>query len=205
MDTCRDVIGRAFQKIKVYSPGETPSNDDEQVGLDELQSLYEEWAAGGMFGRLRDRYIDSDYTACQGERITVTNGAVVTIPTTFVNWPYWGWDYSVPTDDLSPDSTKPPYDMALIEVVDIAGQSVTRWLYDVGQTLWVNINGLTLDSIAPLSSKGRGGLIACLALNLADEYGGVVGPSTARQAAAFKTALSLKLGGDTHRSAAAFF
>lgn len=187
MPTCRDTITRALRKVRAYSAGEEPSASDMNDGMEELQSLYEHWASNGMFGRLTDVSVAGDYTAGEFERVTLTETGTVTIPTSF---------------DDGGDSL-PPYDMSYIEVVDIILQTVTRYLYDAGQ--WVEIGALTLDDEAPLASKGRGGLAACLAMAIAEEYGESVGPATMRQAAAFKTGLSLKLGGDAPRTAPDYF
>jgi hypothetical protein len=186
MPTCRDIITRAFRKRKVYSPGEDPTSEDMSDGLVELQSLYESWAANGMFGRLADVQTDGNYTASAGERIRATNSPTITIPTEFED----------------EGAAYPPYDMAFIEVVDVDEQEVRRYLYEAGT--WVEINGLTLDSEAPLAGKGQAGLEACLALQM-EGWGGEIGPATMRQASAFKMGLSLKLGGDAQRTAPDYF
>lgn len=187
MATCRDIITRALRKVRVYAAGEEPASEDMADGLDELQNLYEQWGSAGMFGRLSDVYTNADYEAAPNERITVTESAVVTVPTT--------------VDDDGTDY--PPFDTAYIEVIDTVAQTVTRHLYENGA--WATISDLDLDSEAPLSGKGRGGLSACLALAYAEEFGAQAGPAVAAQAAAFKTALSLKLGGDAQRTAPEYF
>lgn len=186
MPTCRDVITRAFRKTKVYGTGEEPSSEDMTDGLDELQSFYEQCAANGMFGQLHDVLTSLDYEAAAGERVTATDGAVITRPT-----------------ELPDDETKPPYELSFIEVVDTVAQTVTRYLYENGA--WVDINSLALDDEAPLSGRGRDGLAACLALPLAEEYGGEIGPAVVRQAGSFKTGLSLKFGSDSPRTAPDYF
>jgi hypothetical protein len=180
MTTCRDVIQRAFRKIKIYSPGETVSADDAADGLEELQSLYESWGSNGMFGRLSDRIETADYEAEPFQRITISGGTV-TLPTSLVE-----------------DDTLPPYALSFIEVIDTDAETVTRYLYENGA--WVEIGALSLDDEAPLANRGPAGLAACLAINLAEEYGGEIGPMTARQAGSFKTGLSLKLGSDAPRT-----
>lgn len=189
MPTCADIITRALRKSRVYAAGETPSADDMADGLDELQNLYEQWGSNGMFGRLTDVLTADDYEASPNERITVTDSATITIPTSFEAD---GEDY-------------PPYDTAFIEVIDVDGGSVTRYIYESGA--WVEISNLALVDEAPLAGKGRGGLAACLALTFAEEFGerAQVGPGVMRQAAAFKTGLSLKAGGDAMRTAPDYF
>jgi hypothetical protein len=187
MPTCRDIITRALRKARVYAAGETPSDDDMADGLDELQNLYEQWGSNGMFGRLADVLTADDYEASPNERITVTDAATVTIPTSFETD---GEDY-------------PAYDTAFIEVVDVDAGTVTRYLWESGA--WVEISGLGLNDEAPLAGKGRSGLAACLAIPLAEEFGTNVGPGVARQAGAFKTGLSLKYGSDAQRTASDYF
>ncbi len=187
MVTCQDIITRALRKAGVYDAGETPSAEDMNDGLDELQNLYEQWGSNGMFGRLADVLTDSDYEASANERITVSDSAVITIPTSF----------EVDGEDL------PPFDTAFIEVVDTDASTVTRYLYESGA--WVSIGDLVLADTAPLAGKGRAGLSACLAMSYAEEFGGQVGPGVQRQAAAFKMGLSLKYGSDANRSTPDYF
>lgn len=187
MPTCRDIITRALRKARVYAAGEDPSSEDMTDGMDELQNLYEQWGSNGMFGRLADVATDSDIDAEPNQRITTTASAVITIPT----------EFDRDGEDL------PPYDLAFLEVVDTVAATVTRYIYENGA--WVTIGGLTLDDEAPLSNRGRGGLSACLALAYAEEFGETVGPGVARQAASFKTGLSLKLGSDAQRTTPDYF
>lgn len=37
--TCRDLITEAFNEIRVYSPGETPTGEDMALGLSRLQTI----------------------------------------------------------------------------------------------------------------------------------------------------------------------
>lgn len=186
MVSCRDIITRALQKARVIAAGEEPSASEMESGLDELQNLYEQWGAGGMFGRLEDVTASTDYDASPNQRVTVTDGAVVTIPTV-----------------RDEDDELPPFDMAFLEILDPSAQTVTRSIYSDGA--WVEISELTLDDEAPLASKGRSGLAACLAMSFAEEFGQQVGPGVARQAASFRTALSLKYGSDAKRTAPDYF
>lgn len=185
MPTCRDIITRAMQKARILAAGETPSADEADTGMDELQNLYEQWGSSGMFGRLTDVEVSAAYTAGLGERIRLTNASVITLPT------------------VNEDTDLPPYDMSFVEVVDVPNGTIARHLYENGA--WVEIGRLELSSEAPLSSKGRSGLAACLAQALAEEFGTQISPMVARQARVFKTNLSLKLGGDAARTAPSYY
>lgn len=187
MPTCRDIITRALRKVRVYAAGEDPSSDDMTDGLDELQNLYEQWISNGMFGRLEDVLTDDDYETEPNQRVIATGSPTITIP----------------TEIEGDEETTTPFDTAALEVVDVDAVTVTRYIYENGA--WVEISGLALDDEAPLAGKGRGGLSACLALAYAEEFGAEVGPGVARQAAAFKTGLSLKLGSSAQRTAPEYF
>lgn len=186
MPTCRDIITAAFRKGRVYAPGEEPSSDDMNDGLDELQNLYEQWGAGGMFGQLTDVATADDYEASPGERVVVTDTATITIPGTFAED---GTDY-------------PAYTLSFVEVVDVPNGTVFRYLYENG--VWTDIASLTLDDEAPLAGRGKMGLAACLTMQM-DSWNAEILPSTMRQAASFKTSLSLKLGSDAQRTAPDYF
>ena len=183
--TCRDVITRAFRKTRIYAAGEIPSDDDMDDGLTELQSMYEQFGSGGMFGKLTDTLQTGDYEAEPFQRIQISGGTV-----------------TLPTEQVDDDEV-PPYALSYIEVIDTDAPSVTRYLYENGA--WVEIGALALEDVAPLADRGRGGLSACLALTLAEEFGAQVGPGVARQAGAFKTALSLKTGSDTRPAEHAWY
>lgn len=187
MATCLEVIIRAYQKAKILGVGEEPTADESADALIELQGLYENWAANGMFGRLADVATNDDYEANPNERIRITDGGTVTLPETVEDD---GDDY-------------PPFELAFIEVIDVDAETVTRHIYENGA--WVEITNLVLADQAPLSGRSSAGLSACLALVLADEFGGQVGRTTVAQAVGFRTGLALKLGGDAARSAPDYF
>lgn len=170
MATCRDVIVRALRMTGVIGRGDEPEADEAQDAMIVLQSLYDQWLIGGMFGRLRDTYETGDYDAQAGQRVFVTDG-VVTLP--------------VITDEC------PWRDLAAIEVNDDNGRKV--WLWD--RTEWVRIDNLTMDDEAPLAERGMNGLAACLAMACAEEYGNVLmGAGVVAQANAFRSALFYKMG-----------
>lgn len=185
MPTCRDIITRALRKAKVYSPGEDPTAEDMADGLDELQNLYEQWGANGMFGRLTDTVQEDGYEAEAFQRIQIASGTV-TLPT-----------------ERDDDDELPPYSLSFIEVVNTGDSTVTRYLYENGA--WVTISDLSLEDEAPLAGRGSAGLAACLAMALAEEYGAELGPLTARQAAAFKIGLATRHGSDAPRTGSDFY
>jgi hypothetical protein len=182
MATCRDVITRALRKIRVYGAGEPVSPEDMADGLTELQNLYHEWAANGMFGTLEDVLTNGEYEAAPGERIRITGTDEVILP-----------------EDVD-DGEFPPYDLSLIEIVRDDNE-IERHLYDRGS--WVRIDTLGLDDTAPLAHRGN--LESALAMSLAEDHGKALGPLTMRQAISFIRGLSAKRGSDAQVTAADWF
>lgn len=187
MVTVQDILLSAFTKAKITASGEVPTDKELQDALEEYRGLLEQWASAGMFGRLTDVLIASAVEAEPGQRVTLEAGGAATLP------------LGIDADG----EDRPPYDLAFIEVIDRAAQTVERHLYEGGR--WVPIHDLALSDPAPLAGRGRTGLAACLALLLADQFGSEVGVATMRQAAAFKTNLSLKMGGGADRTTPDYF
>lgn len=144
MATCLDVITYAMRQARILGMGKEPKAAEEEEGMFALQSLYDEWRTGGMFGGLEDVYLTDDDTAEEGKRY-YTAGFTLTDAT------------SVYVDGLG--DTRQPRDMALYETFD--GTTQTAKLYD--RTEWVDLLDLTSTDIAPLSGRNAYGLAACLA------------------------------------------
>lgn len=172
MATCLDVITRALRMIGVVPREDEPSAAELRDGLTVMQSLYDGWLTGGMFGRLTDVYEPGDYEAGEGERVFITDGTL-TLPTEI-------------------DEDRKPRDLVAIEGFDITGRKAYVW----DRTAWTRIDALTATDEAPLASRGVNGLAACVAVAYADEFGAPIGPGTLLQARNFKTALSYKFGSE---------
>ena len=78
MATCLDIITHALKLSKVLSSGEEPTADESRDGLVALQSLYDQWRTGGMFGELCDYTLEVDETAEEGMRYYVPAGLTLT-------------------------------------------------------------------------------------------------------------------------------
>lgn len=142
--TCLDVITDAMSMGRVLGIGKEPKAAEAERGMKALQSLYDQWRTGGMFGALEDVYLSEDDTAEEGKRY-YTNGFTLTAPTSqYVD---------------SYGDTRQPRDLALYETFD--GTTQTARLYD--RTEWVDLLDLELGDIAPLSGRNSDGLAACLA------------------------------------------
>jgi hypothetical protein len=144
MASCLDIITYAMRQARILGLGKNPKASEAEEGMVALQSLYDQWRTGGMFGELEDIYLDSDDTAEEGKRY-YTNGFTLTVPT------------SQYVDSFG--DTRQPRDMAMYESFD--GSIQTAKIYD--RTEWVDLLGLELADTAPLSGRNGYGLAACLA------------------------------------------
>lgn len=180
MATCRDIVSRALHMARVVDREDDPTAAELRDGLTVLQTLYDQWLVGGMFGRLTDVYESDSYEASEGQRIFLDTGTV-TLPTEI--------------DD------RKPRDLVAIEAFDSEGRRA--WIWD--RTAWVRIDSLADSDDAPLAERGVNGLAACVALNYAEEFGAEVTANVLRQCAAFKTALSYKFGSQRDIVAGQFY
>lgn len=170
MVTCRDIVARSMKMTGVLGKGEMPEAEELDDGMMVLQSMYDAWLADGMFGRLLDCYSDGDYDAKAGQRVYV-NGGTATLP-----------DFT--------DADCRWRDLAAIEIFDTNGRRAYIWDRDE----WIRIDNLLPGDDAPLSERGANGLAACLAMYYSEDFGTQVGAGAARQASAFKFALSTRYG-----------
>lgn len=187
MPTCRDVVTLALKMARAISPGEEPEASEAEDGMIVLQSLYDGWVSGGMFGRLEDVYLGTDEAAQEGKRYLLAAGVTLSPP-------------AVPFDDGSEE--RPARDLALYEAVEEGGARTVH-LYD--RTGWVAMTGLTLNSEAPLASRGLAGLAACVAQSYAEMFGTSIGPETTRLALGFRSSLAGKHGTTRTRAEADWF
>lgn len=190
MATCREVITKAYRKLGAVGRKANLDATDSATGLSNLQSMFEAWISGGMFGRLWDVYSATDVTAKVGQRIRTT--AVVTLPT-FTDENGWGsyccggWDYGFYHDECNYTLNH-----AVIVVVNptTGVQQINMWDSTTGQ--WVRLDALELGDPCPLSNLGVDDLACCLAKTLADEAGFTVGPQTERRAGMFEMRLAMR-------------
>lgn len=156
MATCRQIITSALRKVFVVTEGQpAPEAYDAANALVSLQAWYDEAMVGGTFGRLTDVLTEAAYTAKEFQRITNTSGGsvTVTLPETV-------------TDDISGEE-RAPLDLAPVVVID-PGATPLNYVYDGIVGDWVSLVALTLDSQAPLSTRGSDGLACVLATRLTE-------------------------------------
>lgn len=179
MATCRQVITPALRKIGVVGESNpAPSAYHAQVGLELLQSLYRESVASGLFGRLTDVTVSEAYEAKENERIhnSSDDDIEITLPATIV--------------DAGTGETRVPINRAVIQV---SGDTPVTYIYSHLIRDWIAVDGLTLDSEAPLAEQGVNGLACWLAVLLADDgFGTTPSAETIRVAARFRGAQALR-------------
>lgn len=186
MATCNDIVARALQMAGIVGIGETPTADEAAFGMEALQSLYDSWVEGGMFGRLADVYKTVAYEAKEQERVIAPAGVAVTFPATIE----------------SVEGDRAPRELSCI--VTLIDGAQTSKIYHKGK--WVGLNGLALTDGAPLADRGVFGLAAVLALMIAETFKeGGVSASVAAMARQFLGSLSLKLGATARPSETVFF
>ena len=117
MATCLDIITSALKLARVIPSGGTPSSAETTDGLSCLQSMYDEWVAGGMFGKLTDTYLTADDTAQEGHRYLLAAGVTLTEPTT------------ISSEDSVDGVERQPRDLAVYESLTSTGTRSVR-LYD---------------------------------------------------------------------------
>ena len=191
MATCTQVITYALQLAKVLPSGASATSDEAADGLVALQSLYDSWLTGGMFGELEDIYLEGNDIAEEGKRYYVPSGLTLTAPT---------------SEYLDADgATRQPRDMAVYESLTAAGTRTAK-IYD--RTEWVDLLGLEAGDTAPLSKRDAWGLAACLATHGAfiasfgDEQ---VSPRVERLASRFLRNVMGKHGSTQDRLAGSYY
>lgn len=196
MATCRDITKGALRKIGKLGAGREPRAVDASDALEALKSLYRSLINSGAFGRLRDVIpTGAAYTAGENERV-FRNGSDtlnITLPET-VSADLCGPRPYDEECDIYPAATtnrnqRPPRDCAVVSIIDAFTQATTDFIYDGHRKLWMSLYDLTDTDEAPLSLRDPEGLKALLAMQFVDEYGGTLGPATARQAGIFQSSL----------------
>jgi hypothetical protein len=190
MATCLEIITYAMRQRGILGIGKEPKAAEAAEGLVALQSLYDQWRTGGMFGELVDVYLDDDDTALEGFRYYVPSGVTLTAPTS---------EYEDENGE-----TRQPRDLAMYEVLTSALAHSAK-LYD--RKDWVNLMGLVLSDTAPLSGRSAYGLAACLATygGFAAAFGGEARRETMVLANQFLKGLMGKQGSTQDKSSAVYY
>lgn len=196
MATCSSIINRALRKLGRLGAGRDARTNDAQDALDALRSLYTAWIASGAFGRLADVVVDADLTAYEGQRIIRPVGvtAEITLPD-FVPLYIDPLPYNRERDvydgvfEGTQGNVRPPKDGGVIVIADQATGTIANWIYDGGVKIWRQIDALGLIDEAPMSTADPEGLAACLAIEVADQFGADPNVFTANAARRFYAAM----------------
>lgn len=162
MTTCLDIITRGYRMIGVVGRGEVATGSDAEDGMARLQSLIL-----NLPGFLKnaapwcDKTVATSYTAKIGQRITVPEDVVITLPRSIS----YGGNATLPLD--------------LAKVQQIGGDTPGLWLFSATNASWKRADALTLNSDSPFGEEDTDGLAALFALNVADEYGEEIPARTA--------------------------
>lgn len=200
MTTCRDIVNGALRKIGRLGAGREPRLADSQDALEALRGLYRSLINSGAFGVLRDVIpAGSSYTAGENERVFRNSDATlsITLPEVVAHdWcgprPYdEECDCGAPAEPTAYNQ-RPPRDCAVVVICDAFTAATVEYLYDGQQKLWTALYGLELDDVAPLAYRDPEGLKCLLAMQIVDEFGGVMGEMTARSGFAFQSSLITK-------------
>ncbi len=232
MPTCRWVVNSALRKCGVLAAGREPRLADQTDALEALRGLYQGWIASGAFGRLQDVVpTGTNYVAHGHERIFRTEPDIlsVTLPTLVSD----GWisDYGygdrrwrtgyygtiITIETVSGDTTvtvetgqpigaaTTPRDGAPVIISDQIGGMTAAWLYDGTTKMWEAINNLDEDNDAPRSQSDPEGLAACLAMEIAADYGSDLSAATVMQARRYMQALTHRYGMRRETGVSAYF
>lgn len=197
MATARDIVNGALRKIGKLAGGREPRTQDSTDALEALRGLYRQLINSGAFGRLRDVVpTGAAYTAGENERVfrnsdvtlSITLPELVRRDTPCGSLPYDEEETYYPNGVID-NAMRPPRDCSVVVISDAFTAQTVEYIYDGQQKLWTPVDGIELDSVAPLSARDPEGLKGLLAMQIVDEFGGQLGEMTTRQALNYQTAL----------------
>jgi hypothetical protein len=190
MSTCQQIIARALGKLGIVGAGQTPTTDDNTLGLQALVALYRHLITAGAFGELYDVIpTGTAYTASENERVMHDSTLTVTLPATITNVEAISdYDRVAYIDDEA--LVRPPRDGSVVVDINTTTAITNDWLYDGQNKVWRKIQGLVLSDVAPHSHRDENGLAALLATHLADEFGQQITQTIAKHATDYQLGLT---------------
>ena len=180
MTTCRDIITAGLRFARILPSGRAPKAAEAEDGMFVLQGMYDAMVNSGTFGTMTDVLAVEDMTAEPWQRIRVEGAYTVALPNVV-------------------DTTYPPYDLSLIQIID--PPTVHTWLYEAMRGDWVDLSNLTLDSQAPLATRGQHGLASLFAVRFAETFGADIPPTIVRNAMEFNGSLINNIASDNAKTA----
>jgi len=211
--TARSITNGALRKIGKLAGGREPRTQDASDALEALRGLYRQLINSGAFGRLRDVVpTGSSYTAGENERIFRNSDVTLSIDLPELvrrddpcrPLPYDEEPIYYP-DGVVDNAMRPPRDCSVVVISDAFTAQTAHYIYDGQQRLWTPLDGLTLDSTAPLADRDPEGLKSLLAMQIVDEFGGQLGEVTARQAMNFQTTLITRFSSPAQMGQTVYF
>lgn len=201
MATNLDIIKMALKKIHVLAAGTEPTSVQAADGMTALQDMIVELIATGALGRLNDVLATSAYTAREFDRIQVSNGVTVTIPTVITPdmcspGGYAPYDYGFRECEPTASSNRPPRDRSCIVTITDNGDgtfSEVDYVWSAYKGKWVQIQALGQQDDFPFAASLENGFAAMLAERLSDDYDQPIGQETKLQAGRARMALSLRM------------
>lgn len=191
--TCQTIINRALSKLGIREAGSNPDAADSALGLQGLKSVYRGLITSGALGEMYSVIpVDPTYTAGENERIFRNSEDIETIelPET-IAMPVLVSDYGMLSYTTDESSVRPPRDGAVITITDASTDVTVDYIYD-GQTFkWRDVEGLSLNDIAPLSRRDENGLASMVAIEIADEFGQQVSDRTQKAAMLYVNGLTV--------------
>ena len=213
--SCLDIVKGALRKVGVLASGREPRAADRDDVFQSLKSLYRQWINSGAFGRLCDVTPLTDYMASPNQRIfrNQADAIQITLPEMVRNWNFWK-DYRIngiypnepviyPLNSLSDATT--PRDCSVITITDAFIGQTYDFIYDGQTKQWQGLYNLALEDPAPLAWRDHQGLMAALAVQIADEFSAQIGQSTAMRASSFITALTHRYSAPRVEAAGEYF
>jgi hypothetical protein len=191
MSAVRGAIAQAMHLLKATAPGDDPTADELQVGLEAAQAIVLELHQAR--GPMLNIDVAADITPGENQRIRVESGASVTVslpssvsifgsydPFDYGFGPSAAWDpqvgSSAPADGVY---WRAPRDGTRIEVVQGGVQSL--WFYRADTDTWAPAAGMTIDTELPLNAGHQGDFAAVLAERLADVLANLAQPTPAQR------------------------
>jgi len=184
MATCRAVLSDALRALQALGPGDDPSIDEINAGIEAMQNLILD--IHNARGPLIDVAVTADYVAGENQRVRIQAGFTVnvtlpnSVPIFNVPDPYdYGFSATVTLPPVGStaladgNNYRQPRDGSRIEIV---GTTQTLNFYRADTNLWYAASGLTIDAETPLNSRYTS-LGALVAERLIEQWPGLYQPT----------------------------
>jgi len=176
MATVRDIITQALKRIRVIASGETPQASDIADGLTALNQMMSGWATNGVNVLHNDYALADTFTFFVPP--TVLDGVGSTTTTMDYLTDQGDWDASLNSPILSNGGRN----RGDVFRVSVSGATIVDNVVGATVGQFIIFNGVQWIPCED-STRRQQGVIAMLAVRLAEDYGVAVTPVVARDAA----------------------